>query len=279
MSKKVVHTDRAPAAIGPYSQGVIANGFLFTAGQIALDPASGQVVTGGVAGAFTQIAVGVANSTTYTDALRRAAEAGAISNWFVAYYLPTNAGRLYTLSGDLNEDINRPGSNYVSGQPIQKLVSPPTGLRLTTPVNPVTGSDLTESIRLPLDVRFDYILPCALLFSNFTSSQIFRTDLLANPPSPLQSNDDSTASDHLPVLMNFKNPYDTPFRFTSIGWTNQHLTLHWESISGRQYRVEASSNLTTWTPLTTLLTATNNTSSLTTNGTETQRFFRIYRAP
>ena len=49
MSKKVVHTDKAPAAIGPYSQGVIANGFLFTAGQIALDPASGQVITGGVA--------------------------------------------------------------------------------------------------------------------------------------------------------------------------------------------------------------------------------------
>jgi 2-iminobutanoate/2-iminopropanoate deaminase len=49
VSKKVVHTDRAPAAIGPYSQGVVANGFLFTAGQIALDPASGQVITGGVA--------------------------------------------------------------------------------------------------------------------------------------------------------------------------------------------------------------------------------------
>jgi 2-iminobutanoate/2-iminopropanoate deaminase len=49
VSKKVVHTDKAPAAIGPYSQGVIANGFLFTAGQIALDPASGQVITGGVA--------------------------------------------------------------------------------------------------------------------------------------------------------------------------------------------------------------------------------------
>ena len=48
MSKKVVHTDRAPAAIGPYSQGVIANGMLFTAGQIALDPATGQVVSGGV---------------------------------------------------------------------------------------------------------------------------------------------------------------------------------------------------------------------------------------
>jgi 2-iminobutanoate/2-iminopropanoate deaminase len=49
VSKKVVHTDRAPEAIGPYSQGVVANGLLFTAGQIALDPASGQVITGGVA--------------------------------------------------------------------------------------------------------------------------------------------------------------------------------------------------------------------------------------
>ncbi len=49
MSTHVVHTDRAPAAIGPYSQGVVANGLLFTAGQIALDPATGQVIAGGVA--------------------------------------------------------------------------------------------------------------------------------------------------------------------------------------------------------------------------------------
>lgn len=48
MSSKIVQTDKAPAAIGPYSQGVIANGFLFTAGQIALDPATGQVVAGDV---------------------------------------------------------------------------------------------------------------------------------------------------------------------------------------------------------------------------------------
>jgi 2-iminobutanoate/2-iminopropanoate deaminase len=46
---KTVHTDKAPAAIGPYSQGIIANGFLFTAGQIAIDPATGQVITGNVA--------------------------------------------------------------------------------------------------------------------------------------------------------------------------------------------------------------------------------------
>jgi 2-iminobutanoate/2-iminopropanoate deaminase len=45
---KTTHSDKAPAAIGPYSQGVIANGLLFTAGQVALDPASMQVVEGDV---------------------------------------------------------------------------------------------------------------------------------------------------------------------------------------------------------------------------------------
>jgi 2-iminobutanoate/2-iminopropanoate deaminase len=45
---KTVRTDKAPGAIGPYSQGIIANGFLFTAGQIALDPKTGQVVAGDV---------------------------------------------------------------------------------------------------------------------------------------------------------------------------------------------------------------------------------------
>ena len=48
MSLRPVQTKEAPAAIGPYSQGVVANGFLFTAGQIALDPATGQVVEGDV---------------------------------------------------------------------------------------------------------------------------------------------------------------------------------------------------------------------------------------
>ena len=48
MPNRTIHTDQAPAAIGPYSQGVIANGFLFTAGQIALDPATGEIVQGDV---------------------------------------------------------------------------------------------------------------------------------------------------------------------------------------------------------------------------------------
>jgi 2-iminobutanoate/2-iminopropanoate deaminase len=45
---RTVHTAHAPAAIGPYSQAVVANGFVFTAGQIALDPATMQIVVGDV---------------------------------------------------------------------------------------------------------------------------------------------------------------------------------------------------------------------------------------
>src|SRR6476661_5399491 len=48
MSLKKVTTEKAPGAIGPYSQGVIANGFLFTAGQIPLDPVAGKIVDGGI---------------------------------------------------------------------------------------------------------------------------------------------------------------------------------------------------------------------------------------
>ena len=40
------HTDQAPAAIGPYAQAVTAGGFLFTSGQIPLDPATGEMVAG-----------------------------------------------------------------------------------------------------------------------------------------------------------------------------------------------------------------------------------------
>ncbi len=45
---KQIHTHSAPAAIGPYSQAVAVNGLLFTSGQIAIDPATGEVVTGGI---------------------------------------------------------------------------------------------------------------------------------------------------------------------------------------------------------------------------------------
>ena len=44
MSKQIIQTNKVPAPIGPYSQAVIANGFLFASGQVAFDPATGDLV-------------------------------------------------------------------------------------------------------------------------------------------------------------------------------------------------------------------------------------------
>lgn len=45
---KVISTDKAPAAIGPYSQAIVSGGMVYTSGQIAIDPATGAVVSGGI---------------------------------------------------------------------------------------------------------------------------------------------------------------------------------------------------------------------------------------
>ena len=181
------------------------------------------------------------------------------------------------LSGDLNEDILRPPPSNLHS--IERLVSAPTGLQLTTPFNPYTTSELTISIRTGLTKRYDYILPCAMLFTNIVSSQVFRTDLLTPLPPNLFSYDDTTASDHLPVFMVFANPFNTPFRLLSIGVTNQIVSLKWESTSNRQYHVEVSSNLAAWMPLVTNLTATGANFTFATNVPDAVKFFRIHRAP
>ncbi len=46
--KTIIHMDNAPAAIGPYSQAVDLGSLVFTSGQIALDPATGELVEGGI---------------------------------------------------------------------------------------------------------------------------------------------------------------------------------------------------------------------------------------
>ncbi len=48
MDKKIVETSQAPKAIGPYSQAIVSGGFLFSAGQIPLDPATMQLVEGDI---------------------------------------------------------------------------------------------------------------------------------------------------------------------------------------------------------------------------------------
>ena len=55
MRRKIVQTDRAPKAIGPYEQAIKVDGFVFTAGQIPLDPKSGKIVEGGIAAQTRQV--------------------------------------------------------------------------------------------------------------------------------------------------------------------------------------------------------------------------------
>ena len=49
MKKKVIQTDKAPKALGPYSQAIQAGNLLFLSGQIPIDPATGELVTGDIA--------------------------------------------------------------------------------------------------------------------------------------------------------------------------------------------------------------------------------------
>lgn len=53
--KRIISTEQAPKAVGPYSQGVVANGFLFISGQMPVDPATGKVVDDNVAEQTEQV--------------------------------------------------------------------------------------------------------------------------------------------------------------------------------------------------------------------------------
>jgi 2-iminobutanoate/2-iminopropanoate deaminase len=55
MSREIIQTDKAPKAIGPYAQAIKANGFVYTAGQIAIRPESGDMVDGGITAQTRQV--------------------------------------------------------------------------------------------------------------------------------------------------------------------------------------------------------------------------------
>ena len=55
--RRIVRTEGAPGAIGPYSQAVVAGGFVYCSGQIPIDPATGQFVEGGVAEQTAQVLI------------------------------------------------------------------------------------------------------------------------------------------------------------------------------------------------------------------------------
>lgn len=214
--------------------------------------------------------------TTYADAAaKRAAEAAAITNFFATNYFALYPAEPFTLSGDMNDG----DTNALA---IQRLISAPTTLHLTNPTNPISGSISTYSIQGSVSERIDFIFPGALLATNIRSSAVFRTDLLASFPPNLFSNDDKIASDHLPVLTVFNNPFNTPFKLVSVARTNQNITLQWESQNNRTFNLEASSNLINWTLfMTNLQTSTTNSPFVfaTSNVADRLIFFRIYRVP
>jgi 2-iminobutanoate/2-iminopropanoate deaminase len=55
MDKQIIHTDKAPAAVGPYSQAVRSGNMLYTAGQVAIDPAVGKLIDGDITAQTHQV--------------------------------------------------------------------------------------------------------------------------------------------------------------------------------------------------------------------------------
>lgn len=213
------------------------------------------------------------------SAPRRAAEASAVSNFFVNVFLPARGPRPYVLAGDFNEDIARPRSYEQGAMP--RIINGATGLQLTTPRGPFNSDERTHSNRNPNpSIRFDYILPCALLFTNLATNWIFRTDYLNPVPPGLQSDDAQVASDHLPLVTIFRNPFHVPAPFTvGVRIENQAAVVSWNSVAGNHYVVRGSYNLTTWFNVSPTITATNGNSSWRGSRVPTGMFLRVQEIP
>ncbi len=100
--KRIISTDRAPAAIGAYNQAVVAAGFVHCSGQIALDPASGELIEGDVQAQTRQVmenlaAVLKAAGTDFTQAikctvfLKDLGDFGAVNEVYGSYFEPEAA--------------------------------------------------------------------------------------------------------------------------------------------------------------------------------------------
>lgn len=210
---------------------------------------------------------------------RRAAEASAISNFFVTVFLPVKGDRPYLLAGDFNEDIARPRS--FEQDAIPRIINDMTALQLTTPRNPFNNDERTHSSRnANPSIRFDYIMPGPLLFTNIATNWIFRTDYLVPTPSGLLATDVQVASDHLPLLTIFKNPYNQPpVLKAGLRVENQMAIVSWNSAAGTKYLVRGSFNLTNWFTVSPTITATGTNSSWSGSLVPTAMFFRVQETP
>ena len=104
---KIIHTDAAPAAVGPYSQAVVAGGMVYTAGQIALDPETGALVGGNVVEQARQV---MSNLAAVLDAAGSGFEKAVKTTCFLADM------------GDFAE-FNAVYGEYFTGKPARSCVA------------------------------------------------------------------------------------------------------------------------------------------------------------
>lgn len=112
MSKEIVFTEQAPGVVGPYSQAVRAGNLLFTAGQIALDPATGKLVEGDVQLQTERVmqnlqAVLTAAGATFADVVKSTvllanmADFAAMNEVYGRYVMPNPPARTTYQAGAL----------------------------------------------------------------------------------------------------------------------------------------------------------------------------------
>lgn len=98
--KKIIYTDKAPAAVGPYSQAVEMKGTLYVSGQIPIDPATGKIVPGGIAEQTLQVMKNIGAileeaGYRYEDVVKSTCLLSDMSNFSVmndvyAFYYPSD---------------------------------------------------------------------------------------------------------------------------------------------------------------------------------------------
>jgi len=98
--KKVIHSDKAPKAVGPYSQAILTGNLVFTSGQIAIDPGLGKLIEGGIQEQARQVmanlsAVLKAAGTDLTRAVKATVFLADINNFtefneVYSEYFPSN---------------------------------------------------------------------------------------------------------------------------------------------------------------------------------------------
>ena len=114
--REVIATPNAPKAIGPYSQAIKANGFIFTAGQIALDPATGQIVGGGVAEQAVRVLVNLKavveaagssldRAVKATVYLKNMADFAAVNEVYARYFAQNPPARSTVAAAGLPRDV------------------------------------------------------------------------------------------------------------------------------------------------------------------------------